>query len=76
MSDFDDVLERLLTEPAFAAAPDADGRADFVGHDVDLDNKVDYADYDTDSDGEFDKRMYDDDNDGWLDRTVRRRHRS
>ena len=49
-----------------------DGKADFVGHDVDLDNKVDYADYDKDHDGFFEKRMYDDDNDGWLDRTVRK----
>jgi hypothetical protein len=49
-----------------------DGKADFVGHDVDGDHKVDYADYDTDHDGTFDKRMYDDNNDGWLDRTVRK----
>jgi hypothetical protein len=49
-----------------------DGKADFVGHDVDLDNRVDSADYDKDHDGVFEKRMYDDDNDGWLDRTVRK----
>jgi hypothetical protein len=53
-----------------------DGRADFIGHDVDLDHKVDYADYDTDHDGVIDKRMYDDDNDGWLDRTVRKHPRN
>ena len=47
-----------------------DGKADFIGHDVDADNKVDYADYDTNHDGVMDKRMYDDNNDGWLDRTV------
>jgi hypothetical protein len=47
-----------------------DGKADFVGHDVDADHKVDYADYDKDHDGVFEKRMYDDNNDGWLDRTV------
>ncbi len=50
----------------------ADGRADFVGHDVDKDRVVDSADYDKDHDGVFEKRMYDDDGDGWLDRTVRR----
>jgi hypothetical protein len=49
-----------------------DGRADFVGHDLDLDNRVDSADYDKNHDGVFEKRMYDDDGDGWLDRTVRR----
>ena len=47
-----------------------DGKADFIGHDVDADHKVDYADYDKDHDGVFEKRMYDDNNDGWLDRTV------
>jgi hypothetical protein len=50
-----------------------DGKADFIGHDVDADHKVDFADYDKDHDGVFEKRMYDDDNDGWLDRTVRKR---
>jgi hypothetical protein len=50
----------------------ADGHADFVGHDVDRDHVVDSADYDKDHDGVFEKRMYDDDGDGWLDRTVRR----
>lgn len=49
-----------------------DGKADFIGHDVDADNTVDSADYDKDHDGVFEKRMYDDDGDGWLDRTVRR----
>ncbi len=47
-----------------------DGRADFVGHDVDLDNRVDFADYDKDRDGVFEKRMYDDDGDGYLDRST------
>jgi|SRR4051812_3925279 hypothetical protein len=53
-----------------------DGKADFIGHDVDGDHKVDYADYDTDHDGVMDKRMYDDDNDGWLDRAVRKQPRN
>jgi len=47
-----------------------DGRADFIGHDVDLDNRVDFADYDKDHDGVFEKRMFDDDGDGYLDRSV------
>jgi hypothetical protein len=51
---------------------DGDGRADFVGHDVDKDRVVDSADFDKNRDGVFEKRMYDDDGDGWLDRTVRR----
>ena len=49
-----------------------DGRADFVGHDVDKDRVVDSADFDKNHDGVFEKRMYDDDGDGWLDSTVRR----
>jgi hypothetical protein len=49
-----------------------DGRADFIGHDVDGDRLVDSADYDKNHDGVFEKTMYDDDGDGWLDRTVRR----
>jgi hypothetical protein len=49
-----------------------DGRADFVGHDVDKDWVVDSADFDKNHDGVFEKRMYDDDGDGWLDRTVHR----
>ncbi len=48
-----------------------DGRADFIGHDIDKDRVVDSADYDKDHDGVFEKRMYDDDGDGWLDRSVR-----
>ncbi|BFU42582.1 hypothetical protein [Krasilnikovia sp. MM14-A1004] len=51
-----------------------DGRADFIGHDVDADRTVDYADYDKNHDGVFEKRMYDDNGDGWLDRTVWQEH--
>ncbi|WP_412737264.1 hypothetical protein [Krasilnikovia sp. MM14-A1259] len=51
-----------------------DGKADFIGHDVDADGKVDYADYDKNHDGVFEKRMYDDNGDGWLDRTVWQEH--
>jgi hypothetical protein len=49
---------------------DGDGRADFVGHDLNADGLVESADYDKNADGFFEKTMYDDNGDGWLDRTI------
>ena len=48
---------------------DRDGRADFIGHDVNGGGLIDSADYDTNLDGRMDTRMYDDNGDGWLDRS-------
>jgi hypothetical protein len=47
-----------------------DGRAEFVGHDVDRDGLIDEASTDTDGDGRLDARWVDGDGDGWLDRRI------
>jgi hypothetical protein len=46
---------------------DHDGRADFVGHDVNRDGIVDSADYDEDHDGRLETHMTDVNGDGWMD---------
>ncbi|GAA2515737.1 hypothetical protein [Pilimelia columellifera] len=49
---------------------DAEGIAEFVGHDRDADGRIDAASYDHDGDGRAERTMVDDDGDGWLDRAV------